>query len=113
MTKEQIDEIAMRVWNESESECDSRTGRMVITEFTHALLAELAKVQEPIGWYTEEHLTDKSATTYNKEIAKRWVDTKYTPHFVGHVDELFDEAVIYHAEFSRSDLVFLAAARSE
>lgn len=39
--------------------------------------------------------------------------TKYTPHFVGHVDELFDEAVIYHAEFSRTDLVFLAAARSE
>ena len=51
MTKEQIDEIAMAVWNETESECDSRTGRQIITDFTHALLAELAKVQEPFGYY--------------------------------------------------------------
>ena len=48
MNKEQIDEIAMRVWNESESECDSRTGRGIITDFTHALLAELAKGSKPI-----------------------------------------------------------------
>ena len=38
---------------------------------------------------------------------------EYNPLFVGHVDDLFDEAVIEHAEFSRTDLVFIAAARSE
>ena len=38
------------------------------------LEAELAalKAQEPIGWYTEDHLTDKSATTYDRAIAERW-----------------------------------------
>ena len=37
--------------------------------------AELAalKAQEPVGWYTEDHLDDKSATTYSKELADRWV----------------------------------------
>lgn len=36
--------------------------------------AELAalKAQEPIGWYTDDHLTDKSATTYDRAIAERW-----------------------------------------
>ena len=38
------------------------------------LKAELAalKAQEPIGWYTEDHLTDKSATTYDKSVADHW-----------------------------------------
>ena len=31
------------------------------------------KAQEPVGWYTEDHLDDKSATTYSKELADRWV----------------------------------------
>ena len=29
------------------------------------------------------------------------------PHFVGHVDDLFDEKVIAHAEFNREDRVFI------
>ena len=29
-------------------------------------------VQEPLGWHTEDHLTDRSATTYSKEMAYRW-----------------------------------------
>jgi len=29
-------------------------------------------VGEPIGWYTEDHLTDRSATTYDLTIAERW-----------------------------------------
>ena len=58
MNKEQIDEIAMRVWNESESECDSRTGRGIITDFTHALLAELAKVHDPVAIKAETNQFD-------------------------------------------------------
>ncbi len=27
---------------------------------------------EPVGWHTEDHLTDRSATTYNKDMAYRW-----------------------------------------
>lgn len=26
-----------------------------------------------IGWYTEDHLDDKSATTYSREVADRWL----------------------------------------
>ncbi len=40
------------------------------------LRAELAaiKAQEPTGWYTEDHLDDKSATTYSWAVAERWVE---------------------------------------
>lgn len=27
---------------------------------------------EPVAWFTEDHLADKSATTYNREVAERW-----------------------------------------
>lgn len=29
-------------------------------------------VGEPVGWYTEDHLTDRSATTYDRTVADRW-----------------------------------------
>ena len=29
-------------------------------------------VQEPVAWHTEDHLTDRSATTYSKDMAYRW-----------------------------------------
>ena len=49
MTREQIDEIAMRVWANTPTyaTCDAR--KLEILAFTHALLAELAKVSEPVG----------------------------------------------------------------
>ena len=28
--------------------------------------------QEPVAWHTEDHLTDRSATTYSKEMVYRW-----------------------------------------
>ena len=27
---------------------------------------------EPVAWYTEDHLNDKSATTWSKDVAERW-----------------------------------------
>lgn len=29
---------------------------------------------KPIGWFTEDYKTDKSATTYDPEVAQRWRD---------------------------------------
>ena len=29
-------------------------------------------VQEPIGWYLDDYLTDKSSTTYDWAVAERW-----------------------------------------
>lgn len=37
-----------------------------------AALAARQPVGEPIGWYTEDHLTDRSATTYDRTVADRW-----------------------------------------
>lgn len=34
--------------------------------------APVAVVREPFAWYTEEYLTDKSATTYEIATAERW-----------------------------------------
>ena len=30
--------------------------------------------QEPIGWFTEDRLTDRSATTYDAATASRWAE---------------------------------------
>ena len=38
------------------------------------------KAQEPIGWYTDDYLTDKSSTTYDWGVAERW-ETKGWPLF--------------------------------
>ena len=45
------------------------------------LLAMLANAPSPagvggldvVGWYTEDHLDDKSATTYSREVADHWL----------------------------------------
>jgi hypothetical protein len=39
-------------------------------ETLRARLAE--KEQEPVAWFTEDYMEDKSATTYSKEMAERW-----------------------------------------
>jgi hypothetical protein len=31
-----------------------------------------AEKQEPVAWYTDDHLTDRSATTYSKDMVYRW-----------------------------------------
>lgn len=38
---------------------------------------------EPVAWHTEDHLTDKSATTYDPVVAKRWIEKGWpvTPLF--------------------------------
>ena len=56
---------------------------------------------EAVAWYSEDHLTDKSATTYDSETAERWrakgwpVTTLYThpPSPDAELVELLREAV--------------------
>lgn len=31
-----------------------------------------SQVGEAVAWHTDDHLTDKSATTYDREVAERW-----------------------------------------
>lgn len=35
-------------------------------------IEHIAQAAEPVGWFTEDHLTDSSATTYSREVAERW-----------------------------------------
>lgn len=38
-----------------------------------ALRAQLpSQVGEAVAWHTDDHLADKSATTYDREVAERW-----------------------------------------
>ncbi|WP_459018023.1 hypothetical protein [Stenotrophomonas sp. PSU_St142] len=58
------DEVDPRAWD-----------HMLIYAPTDKLYARLAARQpvgEPIGWYTDDHLTDRSATTYDRTVAERW-----------------------------------------
>ena len=62
----------------AELEDDLKCAHSMLCEVSKSgmvLRAELAaiKAQEPVGWYTEDHLDDKSATTYSRELADRWV----------------------------------------
>lgn len=35
-------------------------------------IAMMRVEQEPVAWHTEDHLTDRSATTYSKDMVYRW-----------------------------------------
>ena len=50
---------------------DTAHAYQVIAALREAL-AEQPAQQEPYGWHTEDHLTDRSATTYSKDVADRW-----------------------------------------
>lgn len=43
-----------------------------ITAIRESLAQPAQPEQEPVAWYTEEHLTDRSATTFSKEMADKW-----------------------------------------
>lgn len=52
-----------------------RAGNAGDRQYVAAIRAALAARQpvgEPIGWYTDDHLTDRSATTYDRTVAERW-----------------------------------------
>lgn len=70
------------------------------------LRAELAaiKAQEPIGWYTEDHLDDKSATTYSWTVAERWVEKGWpvSPLYAAPVSEAKAQGVVMPAELDRA-----------
>ena len=36
--------------------------------------------QQPVAWFTDDHLTDKSATTYDREVAARWRSKGWPVH---------------------------------
>lgn len=67
-----------------------------------ALRAELSaiKAQEPIGWYTEDHLDDKSATTYSWTVAERWVGKGWpvSPLYAAPVSEAKAQGVVQWPE---------------
>lgn len=49
----------------------------IVTEMAAELLSlreQLAELKAlpPVAWHTEDHDTDKSATTYNQEVAEQW-----------------------------------------
>ena len=68
--------------------------------------AELAaiKEQEPTGWYTEDHLDDKSATTYSWAVAERWVEKGWpvSPLYAAPVSEAKAQGVVIPAELDRA-----------
>ncbi len=43
---------------------------------------KLSDLSKPVAWFTDDYLTDKSATTYSEEMAQRWRDK---PWFVGNL----------------------------
>lgn len=57
----------------------------IITFATRLLAAYLAeRGKEAVAWHTDDHLTDKSATTYDSDVAERWKAKGWpvTPHFL-------------------------------
>lgn len=45
--------------------------RQVAVAIEQAVLAKLTE-QDPVAWFTEDHLTDRSATTYDPAVRARW-----------------------------------------
>ena len=51
---------------------------------------------EAVAWHTEDHLTDKSATTYDPEVAKRWRAKGWpvTPLYTHPADQVADGVTV-------------------
>lgn len=43
-----------------------------------AILAAPVVERQPIGWFTDDYLTDKSSTTYDEHTSNRWKDKGWT-----------------------------------
>lgn len=141
MTKDQIDEIAFKVARESNlrldnacgcSTCRERDDPPRIKSFTHALLAELAKVQEPVdlrsvfkrilletyagkpSYYNEEQISSgcsNRASEY-EEIAKRLGINLYTlqlpqPDLVAEIERLKAENLFHRITKEQDTPVFV------
>ena len=82
-----------------EGEIAKRDARIVELDKKYGwALSELSalKAQEPIGWYTEDHLDDKSATTYSWTVAERWVEKGWpvSPLYAAPVSEAKAQGVV-------------------
>lgn len=102
MNKEQIDEIAFKVARESNLRLDNACGCSTCRErydpprikaFTHALLAELVKVQEPIYLIRRKGFTDFYTCGYAR------LNT------VSNHPELFEVKMVYEHPLPQPDLV--------
>ncbi|MFA7188488.1 MAG: hypothetical protein WC117_00200 [Sphaerochaetaceae bacterium] len=77
------------VWN-----APGRNREPLMTVAQHQrILAASAGSADPAGWYTEDHLTDKSATTYDPEVAERWRAKGWPPANVQGLVEAIQSAV--------------------
>lgn len=66
---------------------------------------KLSELSKPVAWFTDDYLTDKSATTYNPEIAQRW---REKPWFVGNLySQEYVSALLAELEASRKSNTFL------
>lgn len=60
----------------------------------------LEELSKPVAWFTDDYLTDSSATTYNPEMAQRW---REKPWFVGNLySHEFVSALLAELEISRA-----------
>ena len=53
-----IKDVAMRVWGMTAVEADTRTGEQILSDFAEALVAELAKENEPVYYLWENKYGD-------------------------------------------------------
>ena len=57
------------------SRADYQRALDLATDVNAVIRARLAQPEpEPVAWFTEDHREDKSATTYSKKMAERWVE---------------------------------------
>lgn len=93
-----IAELERELGNSRVSLKDSDAGLLSFMDQCKQLRAELAaiKAQEPIAWYTEDHLDDKSATTYSWAVAERWVEKGWpvSPLYAAPVSEAKAQGVV-------------------
>ena len=60
---------------------------------------------EIIGWYTDDHLDDKSATTYSWTVAERWVEKGWpvSPLYAAPVSEAKAQGVVMPERKTKAD----------
>jgi len=72
MTLEVIKKTDPGVYDEMIDDTLSLIRRALSNSILGAIDRLIDPDQEPVAWFTEDYKEDKSATTYSKEMAKRW-----------------------------------------
>lgn len=88
----------------SHDEKDWKRDQLSLIEWIAGRPSAGATGQEPVAWFTDDHLSDKSATTWDRSVADRWRAKGWTVGALCYAAPTGDNGASQPAESKRVEL---------